>query len=502
MSLLQESRKTENNSKKIYMICGIGIIVLIFIIVGLLAYLTAVNKNKVSLVINGNNYVAKEYLINKDNNLYIGLEDLVKAISSDGYTYRSGNKDVEDENQCYVTNSTIQESVFFKVGTSSIYKITENTNEVIQYNLSNPVIKENGKIYIPLEDCRIALNMRYSKYNNQYAISSIEFLEKYYNQQSSSSFVPDSSIVWNTLAANKKMLREGLVIVKDNFGNLGLATVSRTTDSKKKITTVSTTQLITPKYKYIKYVEKYNQFVVETQSGRGIVELIKSEDGSYTVKTVISPQYRDIKNINQNMYIISENNSEDNSSVAKYGIINSNGEEILPAEYQKIGIDAYEFTNNHITNEYIIYDYLIPVKKDNLWGFVNLNGQTVINTRYTNLGCTESNASSNVLIIPNKELIVVQEDKNYGIITKTGKVVIKSVLSRVFQESDNNEDKYYMIYNDKKVDVLKYYNQTVNTHSSNEVEQNDKVAEDNNQNTANQNSETIEEENADVIVVN
>ena len=51
----------------------------------------------------------------------------------------------------------------------------------------------------------------------------------------------------------------------------------------------------------------------------------------------------------------------------------------------------------------------------------------------------------------------VYVDNNYGIITKTGKVYVKPVLTKVYLESENGKDNYYMIYNDKKVNVLEYY---------------------------------------------
>lgn len=488
MSLLQDNRRVESSSKKIYMMCGVGIIVLIFIIVALLAIISVINQNKVQLSIDGKNYSVSDFLLSKDDTVYIGLENLTKAIASDGYTYRKGNRDIEDENQCYITDLAIQESVFFKVGSSQIYKLDDNSNEIIYYTLSKPVIKENGKIYIPIDDCKMALNMNYSKAKNQYSLSTIEYLERFYNQQASNSFAPDTSIVWATLPSNKKLLRDGLVIVKDGSDNLGIAYISSTTDSKKKTTKVSTTQLITPKYKYIKYVEKYNQLIVETSSGRGIVELSKSDDGNYTVKTVISPQYDDIKQLNKNTFIISS--GKEDSKTVKYGIINEEGEEILPVQYQKIGIDTTQFTNNIIENEYIIFNSLIPVKKDDLWGFVNLKGQTVIELIYTDLGCKESNSSSNVLIIPEKELIVVQKDDKYGIITKTGKVYVKPVLTKVYLESENGKDNYYMIYNDKKVNVLEYYQKNNSKAQVTEVKETETT------------EKTSSEESAVVTVVN
>lgn len=494
MSLLQDNRRMEGSSKKIYIMCGAGIVVLLFIIVALLAMMSALKKNKVTLMINGQNCDTKNYLIKKDDTLYIELESLTKAIAKGGYTYKKGNKDIEDDNQCYITNASIQESVFFKVGSSDIYKSMEGSNEVVHFTISKPVIKEKEKIYISIEDCKLALNMKYTKNNNQHVLSSMEYIESYYNQSESNTFIPDKSIVWDTLADNKKLLRDSLVIIKDNTGNLGIAVLSTSTsEGKKKVTTVKTTEVLTPKYKYIKYVEKYDQLIVETSSGKGIVEFKKQDNGDYSIKTIISPQYDDIKQLDSERFIISENigdnktssNSSDSKS-KKYGIINKAGEEILPVEYQKIGIDLSKYTSNELENEYILFGYLIPVKKNDLWGLVNLNGQTVLECIYTDLGCSETNSSTNVLVIPEKELIVVKNDKYYGLVNKTGKVVIRPALTKVFQEVDG-EKKYYMIYNDKKMDIIKYIDSKQTTTQDTKID--DTVTEDKTTTTDNKKEE-------------
>ena len=38
--------------------------------------------------------------------------------------------------------------------------------------------------------------------------------------------------------------------------------------------------------------------------------------------------------------------------------------------------------DSDIDNRYILYDSLIPVKKDKYWGFVNLSGKEVIKMEY------------------------------------------------------------------------------------------------------------------------
>ena len=479
MSLLQDSNIDESKNKKILVGGGIALIVLIFIIVALLAIVSTLGNSKVSLIVNNKKYDAKNYLISKNvdgNNVtYVSVKDLTTILAG-GYKYGSGNKDVEDDNQCYVTNSTVQETTFFKVGSKSYYKVLDETNEVEYYDLDYEIIKENEKIYIPIDSCEIALNTQISFAKNQYNIISIDNLINYYGQSSSKTFVQDSSIVWDTSSANKKLLKYGLVIIKDSNGQLGVGTISSSYNKKSKVTSITTTELVTPKHTDIQYMEQYNQLVVENKEGKGIVQL-KNENGNISKETIISPQYANITPINDELYLVSRSNntSEDSSSSSntktnvKYGIVDRQNNTILNCEYQQIGLDISKYTNNGLNNKYVIYDKLIPVKKDNLWGFVNTNGSVVIDLKFTNIGCAESNSSSNVLIIPEINGIVVKKDNNYGIISNTGKVIIRNVLTRVYKEQENNKDNYYMIYNGVNRNILDFVESINKTDKSNDL---------------------------------
>lgn len=469
MNLIDERRDMSRNSKKMLMICGIGIVILLFIIIALLAYVTTLNNNKSSLKIDGKEYSTSDYLLVKDNVTYIGIEDLTKLTNS-GYSYKSGDKNIEDENKCYITN--LYESTFFNVNSNQIYKVLEDTNETEYYTLENNIIKEKDKIYIPLNSIKTAMNCSVINNNNKIEILSITYLESFYNQTASTTFVPNDSIVWETTYSNKKLLKDGLVIVQDEVGNLGLAEISYTVAKKNKanVTTITTKAVITPKYTSIKYIEKFNQLIVGTEDGKGIVQL-EENNGKYSVKTKIIPQYETLKQINENLYVVGESveTTENNTTkkVIKYGIVNSEGEIILSTEYDKIGIDISDFTNNGLNNEYIIYEKYIPVNKDGLWGLVNLQGKVVVKLEYSGLGYVGTNSSSNVLIIPELNAIVVKKDNNYGIINTSGKVLMKNVLTRVYKETSSSDGDYVMVYNDKKYNAVEYIKNNVNVENKN-----------------------------------
>lgn len=461
MNLIDESYNTNRNNKKIFMICGIGVIVLIFIIIALVAMVTTMNTKKIKLTVDGNKYNSSNYIFSKDNILYIGIEDLTK-ITKNGYSYKSGNKDIEDNNKCYITNN--YESTFFEVNSNEIYKVLEETNETEYYYLENDIIKENNKIYISLNDIKTAANVSYRMENNQIIISSIAHLESFYNRPKSLNFIPDESIVWENTYSNKKMLKNSLVITKDNNQNYGLGKIYYVSDNKNKKITVKVSSIIDPKYLDIKYVEKFNQLIVRTENGMGIVQL-DEENGNITAKTRIIPQYQDIKQIDKNLYLVSERNSENISSEAnttassgaiKYGIVNEKGDTILPIEYDKIGFDLSKFTNNNLNSEFIIYDRYIPVKKDNVWGFINLTGKVVIKLEYSDIGCVSTNASSNVLIIPEIDGIVVNKQGKYGIISNSGKLLLDNKSSRIYKENYNGEVIYTMVIDNNKHNVIEY----------------------------------------------
>jgi len=467
MNLIDENYNSNRNNKKVFFICGIGLVVLIFIIIILLVLVTAIGGKEIKLSIDGNKPKVSTCIMKKDDVLYIGIEDVVKFTKNE-YNYKSGSKDVEDSNKCYITNA--YESTFFQVDSNEIYKVLEETNETEYYTLEKPIVKENNKIYMPLSAVEIAANVNCVNQNNQIRINSIAYLEQYYNQKATATFKPNSSIVWDTTYSNKKLLKHNLVLIKDETNNLGVGKIYTTKENKDKVTKVQVQSIIDPKYVSIKYVEKFSQLIVETESGMGIIELIE-KDGNITAKTVIVPQYEDIKQINKELYLVSEKTSVNISSESsntsssgkiKFGIVNKDGDIILPIEYDKIGFDVSKFTNNNLNSEYIIYDRYIPVKKDNLWGFINLTGKVVIKLEFTDIGCVGTNSSSNVLIIPEVDGIVVRKDNHYGIIANSGKSLIKNVLSRVYKETSNGKEVYTMVYNGTKYNVVEYIKQQEN----------------------------------------
>lgn len=452
MKLIDESYNSNISSKKILVAAIIGILLLTIIIVALLVFVISINGNKLGLTVN--NKKATQYLIEKDNIKYIGIEDLAKLLG-DGYTFKNGTKTGEDDTKCYVTNSNILESVFFEIDSKEIYKVMEDTNEVEYYTIENPIIKENGKIYMPINSVNLCLNAIITNNKNKYAITSIENFEGKYNKAKSKTFNPDDSIVWNTTPSNKKLLKKQLVVIKDSRGQLGLAKVNSSYNKKSKTTTVTTTPVIDPKYDYIKYIEKYNELIVEAQEKRGVIKLSEN-NGDFTKTTIVSLQYDDIKPISDELFLVSDGTGEKEKKYGIVSIANNSEDLVLPTEYDQIGVDDSQFTDNGLNNKYIFYNNLIPVKKNNLWGFVNLNGSNIIKIEYSEIGCVGSNTNNNVLLVPDIDGIVISKEGKYGVLGKTGRTLLKIEATKIYKSTMNGTKQYLVEISGKEYNLVDY----------------------------------------------
>lgn len=493
MNLIDENYSKNRDSKRIMTAGIIGIVILLIIIISLLVVVVMVNGNSLGLTINSKKYNVSQLLYESpENGMYIKIEDLSGAI---GYSYKSGGLTDEDENKCYVTNSNIGESTFFEVDSKEIYKVMADTGETEYYTLDNPIIKVEGKIYMPINSVDVSLNAVLAVNKRKYAITSIEAIESRYNNSSDKSLVMNDSIVWDTnYLSNKKLLKKQLVIVTDGSDRLGIAKVGidQSKNKKSKISTVTTSAVIDPKYTDIKYVEKYNQLIVESNGKKGIIQLYEN-NGEFDKETIVSLQYDDIKPITQNLFLVSEGNSESKSTSssekkAKYGIIDtSNNSEdlILPIEYDQIGVNISTFPNNGLNNEYVIYNALIPVRKGELWGFVNLKGKMIVKLEYSGLGCVGTNTNNNVLLVPGVEGIVVQKDNKYGIISKTNRILVKPEITKVSKSVVDNEIQYTMVYGGKEYNVVDYIKNPSKYNSNSSNKTNNTTNTTNNTNTTN-----------------
>lgn len=162
---------------------------------------------------------------------------------------------------------------------------------------------------------------------------------------------------------------------------------------------------------------------------------INEETGTYQTKALnskneqILTEYEKIEpleNIDENGNVWYEQKVLKISKDGKYGLINLNGKQVLPAEYDEINVlDGVENS--------------IIIKKDNKIGLVNDNGGIIIDANYIDIksiGSTYKNG-----------YITENEDAKYGVVSTTKKQILENRYDEI---SDINLGEYYLVKEDGK----------------------------------------------------
>jgi len=172
---------------------------------------------------------------------------------------------------------------------------------------------------------------------------------------------------------------------------------------------------------------------------------VNEQTGEYKTKALNSKnqeiltgyeQVEVLENIDENNNIWYEENILKIKKNGKYGLINFNGKELIPAEYDEIN------TLNGIENSIII-------KKNGLIGLVNDNGSTIVEPNYVeikNLGNTYKEG-----------YITVDSRGKYGVISTTKKQILENKYDEIAQIYLEN---YYLV---KENDTTKLIDSKGNT---------------------------------------
>lgn len=162
-----------------------------------------------------------------------------------------------------------------------------------------------------------------------------------------------------------------------------------------------------------------------------------------------------IDNFDSKQNIWYEDNVLRVSKNGKYGIINFDGQEVLPCEYDEITA-LKGVTSNLI------------VKKDDNVGLVNEKGQTIIKTEYKNILTLKEGYKS--------EYIIVNEDNQYGLISTSGTVLIDPGFEEVKYLGSSNlyavkEDETWKLMSteEKKIIIDSGYEDIIEAKSENIV---------------------------------
>ena len=444
MDLYGGQSDQDRKAKKTARIILITIVILIFIIIGIIIAIFFLKSSNFKVVIDGktiSNMPEDLFIIDESTGkVYVSIKDFAEytnteiaqesssSNSSNPYAYSAHigeyKSDVQDENKCYVENN--YETASFFLNSNKICKLEKGTdnlkNDYDVYTISEAVRKENDKMYVLSEGIEIAFNLRfyYRKDANNITINTLPYLINQYEgvlQQSgytgvSKEFKNQKAILYNLF-----------VIQTSSNGDYGVIS--------------DKSELISSKYKKIEFNENRKEFFVTNSLGKvGIF----TENGA----TKINLNYDEIKMIDSEnvLYLVKNNN--------KYGIINEKEINIVYTEYDQIGVNVTDFSSNDISNQYILFESVIPVKQNNKWGLYNISGTKITEIEYDSFGCIASNikdeVANNLLIIPEIKGIVVCKDKKYGIVDVTGKTLLPAATDNIYSVTNNGQDTYYTNY--------------------------------------------------------
>lgn len=429
MELYEE---VDNKKKsKLPMIIGILLTVLIILIIVIIGTIIYLKQSVMQITVNGQNKneIEKLLYIPEDDNtkLYIPIRAIAKYLNYNDFRGDYKIKS-EDSTKCYVKNEN--EIAMFTKDSDTLVK-TRGDSDYEYVKLEEKVLEKDGELYTTPSGIEKAFNtlFEYNANKKNINIYTMDYLNQVY---ASKLKIDGETVKLSEEYSDQKAIFEGLIIVIKN-NNYGV------------IDAESGNPILEFKYEDIKYLPATSDFLVKSNNKYGVI----GKDTSIKVRTV----YDEIKIMdNQNgLYLVKQNNL--------YGVIDTKGKTIISPEYKQIGIDISKFTQNGIENQYVLLNKIIPVKNNqDLWGIFDIKGQLVKDFIFTGIGCSSSNLSKiansyPAVVIPSYQVIIVEKDKHYNIITTSGEELIPTyVLETIYLKTntETGENTFYMAYNNNE----------------------------------------------------
>ena len=458
--------KEKQSNKKILVIAVTLIVILAIAATSIYFYTANARKKLLKVYINAVNWsrygdttvvdkkrLAGNSVIKEGNKYYFAIKDFAEVA---GFNFYRGDRTTEEETKAYIENNS--ERVTFVSGSKEIrkyyltssYSSGKNSNLTSQvFNIDDTILFKNGKLYISENGIGRAFNVlfKYNQSSNNIQIYTLEYFYSLMPGQIKDLFKVNSNTnnESKVVIDNKKALLYNYVINYDEATGLyGMALLS---DPTKLI--------ISKKYKQIDYVEGSDDFIVTTVDGKvGIL-------GKDSLAKV-DPKYDSIENIDLNagLYLV--------KLYEKYGVVTQMGKIVVSVDYDQIGLDS-NIDDKNLTSRYLLYDNCIPVKLLGKWGFYDKNGNKIVDTEYDSIGCYRvQNADGNaqpLVIIPDLNGIVLGkkfESANksssqilYGIVDKTGQMIINLGAESIYKVVFNNNTSYYYYTSGQSIDIVK-----------------------------------------------
>lgn len=436
MNLIEESFKNKEQKKK-KKTAGIvlgAIIVVVLIIIGIAAYLFYIQSTTMRLLLDGqSNEALKQIVVFDNGKMYAPIKEIATYLGYSSYNGEYTQRS-EDQSKCYVQNEN--EVANFSLGSNAIYKLdlTAGNENYENVYVDDPVIARNGVLYATSEAIEKAFNVsfQYDENSNRIYIYTLPYLIQTYTPRVLDYGYTSLSDVF----ANEKAILSDMLVVsnENNNGMYGVIDINGNT-------------ILEDKYDNITYLPETGDFKVESDGKVGIM-------GSKG-ETRIQIMYDSIELMDSDagLYLASNN--------GKYGVIDIRGNIKIYIENDEIGVDISPFSQNNIKNKYILAGNLIPVKKNNLWGLFDLNGNQVVDFYYDSFGyIARSNRDAlSLLVIPDYEVLVACKDDKYTLLNSVGQQLFGGpVADDIYMTVSGGQTHYYITANNQTMDAETYLN--------------------------------------------
>lgn len=359
----------------------------------------------------------KILIIEENNKVYMPIRKMaeyLKISSFNGdYITRS-----EDQTKCYI--ETENEIVSFKLNSNILTKVIEGQTQ--QINIKEPIKEINGELCITAEDAQEAFNFifYYDVEEKQIYIQTLSYLYNgYFGKFKSQGYIEIEKETFE----NKTAILDNMLIVKSSNGYYGVVT------TQGEI-------ILETKYNSIQYLRKTSDFLVESNGKKGIISSDKQ-----TKAKLIYDSIDMVTNKNDIFYVVKKSDL--------YGLLDVGGKTIIYPEYQQIGMDVSAYSQNGVTNGYILYNQIIPVKRNNKWALFDITGNKITDFIYDSLGCSSAKNTATkaygVMEVLEYNLIVVCQSGKYNLITLEGKEIFSSaILDSVYITISDGKAIYYI----------------------------------------------------------
>lgn len=473
MNLLGYDEEEENDggnkkSRKVVLFSIIGCTILLVILLLLIVYISYLDSKKLKVYIDDKQIKISNTLFRYGNDGQIEYVSIKELASMVGYTYFNGEYGAytEEKNSCYIQNDN--ESVSFvadsnvmkkyinpsivegdttkkETSSSSTTKNTvTNTPSIEIFDIDSEVKLYDEILYLPWDLASKSFNIYIVRDGMKVKIYTLQTMATVYDNKAKQLGYDGISTEFKNVRA---LINNMLIVVKD--GQYGVLDISKNFDV-----------IVGKKYDNLEYIQNTQEFIVTANGNVGLL--------SSTGQTKITPNSKytsiELLDVQKDLYIVKQNE--------KYGVLNGDGKAIVPADFDKIGINNTNAIG--VNNSKLLFNNLIPVEKDGKWGFYDITGNYKLKASYEQIGYKkqESDEASvkDTIVIP-KELgvegIIISLDGRYGVIDTEGKIIIACACSKIYASTSLGETTYYYEIGRTKANLEELISQNVNTNQDN-----------------------------------